>query len=292
MRIGYAVINNTLGLGIKNYRLASYTPEKFLETARINLERLNRILRWNVEHGILFYRISSDLIPFASHPICKLDWKQELKKEFSEVGDYVKANNIRLADHASHFTVLSSQNPKTHNDSLLMLEYMAQMFDLMGLDKSHKLQVHLGGAFGSKVESIRRTIKAIDALPNEVRKRLAIEHEERVFGIEDCFEVHLETGVPVVFDTLHHEVAEAKRDFWFDFDAALATWSYEGTKPMIDYSNQESGKRPGAHSDSVDAIKFAAFMRDLQPRDVDIMLEVKDKDISALRVCDILSESK
>ena len=46
------------------------------------------------------------------------------------------------------------------------------------------------------------------------------------------------------------------------------------------HSNRE--KRAGAHADSIDQEDFVAFLKSTIPFDMDIMLEIKDKEKSAL----------
>jgi UV DNA damage repair endonuclease len=51
---------------------------------------LNRILKYNVKNNLLFLRISSDLIPFALHSICKFSWYRFFQSEFEQIGYYIK----------------------------------------------------------------------------------------------------------------------------------------------------------------------------------------------------------
>ena len=70
MKIGYPCVNNSIGVSSsKTFRLASYTEEMLIQTVTSNLNGLQKILEYNVENKLLFFRISSELIPFASHPI-------------------------------------------------------------------------------------------------------------------------------------------------------------------------------------------------------------------------------
>ncbi len=83
MRIGYPCINLT----IKNkhpstFRIKSYSDKRFIETVKNNLNHLQKILIYNLNNNILFFRLSSDIIPFASHPICKINWRNIFKKYF------------------------------------------------------------------------------------------------------------------------------------------------------------------------------------------------------------------
>ncbi|MFL6321727.1 MAG: hypothetical protein ACJ70Z_07745 [Nitrososphaera sp.] len=71
MKLGYPCINNSIARNAPcTFRLASYSESKLVQTVKNNLIYLNNILRYNVKYNLLFFRISSDLVPFASHPIC------------------------------------------------------------------------------------------------------------------------------------------------------------------------------------------------------------------------------
>jgi hypothetical protein len=59
---------------------------------------------------------------------------------------------------------------------------------------------------------------------------------------------------------------------------------------MVDYSSQEKGKRRGTHAKSLDAALFRRFLLESLPYNMDIMLEIKDKEKSALDAIRIAHE--
>ena len=74
---GYACINKTFSDRPKKQRITTNRTmikrtfqEKGIayasELALQNVRDLNRILEWNLENNIYFYRLSSDMIPWAS----------------------------------------------------------------------------------------------------------------------------------------------------------------------------------------------------------------------------------
>jgi UV DNA damage endonuclease len=84
MKIGYPCINQTIGCkSNRKFRLKSYSEQRLIDTVTSNLGCLTEILKFNVEHHILFFRITSDLVPFASHPICKFDWVPYFKDKIT-----------------------------------------------------------------------------------------------------------------------------------------------------------------------------------------------------------------
>jgi UV DNA damage endonuclease len=98
MKIGYPCINRSLVRSeTSTFRLASYSEDRLIKTINNNLVHLSKILNYNVENHLLFFRISSDLIPFASHPICKYNWLTHFKSEFKEIGGYITKNNIGIS---------------------------------------------------------------------------------------------------------------------------------------------------------------------------------------------------
>ncbi len=66
------------------------------------------------------------------------------------------------------------------------------------------------------------------------------------------------------------------------------TWSKEDGVPMIDYSSQDQAKRLGAHCQSINTAHFQKFIGQLDEVDRDIMLEIKDKEVSALKAVQLL----
>ncbi|HEO64189.1 MAG TPA: UV DNA damage repair endonuclease UvsE, partial [Candidatus Omnitrophica bacterium] len=71
MKIGYPCINRTLTCrGNNTFRLKSYSQKRFVKAVENNISCLLEVLKFNSEHKIFFFRISSGIIPFASHPVC------------------------------------------------------------------------------------------------------------------------------------------------------------------------------------------------------------------------------
>lgn len=248
-----------------------------------------RILEFNVAHDLLLFRITSDLIPFASHSVCTVPWQHYFKKEFSEIGAFVKKNGIRLSMHPDQFTFINSIDEAIFARSVRELMYHADVLDLLtAADTTHKIQIHVGGVYDDKEKSIARFIARYKSLPLKLRKRLVIENDDRSYGAADCLRIYDRIGIPVIFDTLHHRVrneGELLRDV---FLKACSTWERNDGVPMVDYSTQDRKKRPGSHAQTIDPGEFRAFLNQAQGLDFDIMFEIKDKETSALKAAAIL----
>lgn len=95
--------------------------------------------------------------------------------------------------------------------------------------------------------------------------------------------------MPILWDNLHHEClnegeppAEAAR-------MACQTWDKaRDGNPMFDYSSQEPGARKGNHAQRLNAKHFAGYLQVIKGLQVDIMLEIKDKEASALRALELI----
>lgn len=100
MRVGYPCLNLSLNCkGDRTFRLKSYSEERLRATAGNNLACLREILRFNPAHRILFFRISSDLAPFASHPVCRSGWQRDFSGEFRELGQFINRHGMRISMH-------------------------------------------------------------------------------------------------------------------------------------------------------------------------------------------------
>ena len=69
---------------------------------------------------------------------------------------------------------------------------------------------------------------------------------------------------------------------------ANATWDKKDGLLMVDYSAQQPRAIKGKHVDTIDALKFEEFLSSAQSLDFDIILEIKDKEKSAIKAMDVL----
>lgn len=284
IRIGYVGVNTELPTASRTFRLAGYSEERMLEVARSNVLALKEILRWNQDHGIEVFRITSNLIPFGSHPINSGSWKQGLKVDLERVGTFIRQSGMKVSMHPGQFTVLNTPNEEFLANTLRDLEYHASVLDLMGLDPGHKIVLHGGGAYGGKERSIRVLLDRIGMLPHEIRQRLVFENDSRTFHAEDILSVCREAGLPVVFDVLHHQVLPSLHGLDVREVILLFQTTWLGQRQEIHYSDPDPEKGRDAHSQSVDVARFGKFLGDVRDLELDVMLEVKDKQASVLKV--------
>jgi UV DNA damage endonuclease len=282
MRIGYACVNGTVGESAsRTFRLSSFSDERAIETISSNLRVLRDILQWNLDHGILYFRISSGTIPLASHPVMTFDWKTAFADELAEIGAFINVHGMRTNVHPGQYTLINSNRPEVVQASILELQYHADLLDLMGLDDTHKIQLHTGGVYGDKAAAADRFVEVYETLDPSIRRRLVIENEERHFNLADNLAIHARTGIPLLFDIFHHRLYNAGESLGEALDLVAPTWEGHGPA-MLDYSTQDPAKRFGAHTPSIDLDDFASVLEVLWGRDVDVMLEIKDKEKSAL----------
>jgi UV DNA damage endonuclease len=290
MQIGYPCSNLSLGCSAaRTFRLASYSSARLIETVTANLDCLEAILRWNAEHGIRYFRISSGTIPFASHPVMDVAWQEVFAPRLAEIGALIHAEGMRLTTHPGQYTLLNSPRAEVVEASMRELAYHAELFGLLGLDGTHKIQIHVGGVYGDRDAARETFIARVPALPEIVRRRLVIENDERQFSLADCLAIAERTGIPVLFDWFHHSLFNHGEAPAAALDAFMATWDPAGDGvPMMDFSTQDATKQAGAHASSIDTDAFIAFLDALAGRNVDVMLEIKDKEASALAANAIL----
>jgi len=192
--------------------------------------------------------------------------------------------------HPGQYTVLNSLNDSTLENSIRELKYHAEFIDALNLDSTAKMQIHVGGVFGDKPSSIQRFMRNYDNLAKYIKKRLVIENDDRSYNLHDCMQIYHETGVPVLLDVLHHRLNNADESVINALSLASQTWQSSDGIPMVDYSYSNRNGPRTSHIDSIDITNFQQFIAETGQYDFDIMLEIKDKETSAIKAVDLVKE--
>jgi len=286
MSIGYAC----LAVGVpesemKSLALSRVSEKTLLETCRTNLCHLGNLLRYTKEHDLKLFRISSDLIPFGSSKANTLPWWEIFATELSGLGDLATEAGIRLSMHPGQYSVLNSPRHEVVDKTIADLLYHTRVLTSMGLGNEHKIVLHIGGAYGDKQEATKRFVSAYQALIPAVKDRVILENDDKLYTISEVLAIAQEVGCPAVFDNLHHKANPSKEGLteqqWIQ-DCAT-TWRVEDGRQKIHYSQQATMKKPGSHSPTIVLEDFLTFYEALPDKNIDIMLEVKDKNFSALK---------
>lgn len=271
--------------------LKSYNEDIFNECVRENIKGLLNILRWNKENEIYMFRISSDIIPFGSHSINEIKWWDAHREGLRECGIFIKENNIRVSMHPGQYTVLNSSNEEVVKKSIADLEYHCRVLDSMKVDYSNKIVLHVGGVYGDKHPAMERFKRNFYRLSDSMKKRLVVENDDKSYNIEDVLGICNELSIPAVFDNLHHRLNSCSLEIDDILNAVKDTWKTEDGRVKLHYSDQDMEKKGGAHSKFVITKNFLSYMESIKNLNADVMLEVKDKEVSAIKCTYALKEN-
>jgi UV DNA damage endonuclease len=278
---------------------------------RVSLQYLGAILEYLHEAGITMYRMSSDLAPYVTHPDMPQFHGQidECAEELREIGRVARECDVRLSFHPSQFVLLNSPDEALTRKSIADLSAQARMLDAMELGPEAVVVTHVGGVYGDLESGRERWVRAWGQLPEHIRRRLVLENDDTRYGVADTLWIHERTGVPLVFDYLHHWCMDRVGiDQHEALAACLRTWP-AGVQPKIHYSSPRTETRTlerksratgkteqvlappvwSGHSDYINPFEFISFMRGAGAAPpFDVMLESKLKDVALLRLRDDL----
>jgi UV DNA damage endonuclease len=291
--IGYAGI--CLGLPERSItrttRLANATPERLRELIQANLTDLLAILRYNRANRLCMFRINQGIVPFVSHPVNTLAWWEEFGPLLRESGEFVMANCLRVSMHPGQYTVLNSENPTVVEAALADVAGTCRVLDTMGLPPMHKIVIHGGSGKPDRPAALGRLMRTWERIPDNVRARLVLENDDKIFSAQDLLPVCRALGTPMVFDWLHHHAlpgAWAQRPVAEIMAEVAQTWQPADGPPKVHFSSQDPDKRAGAHAYWLNKDEFLAFAAQLNTLTVDVMAECKGKDHALLRLRDEL----
>ncbi|GCE31670.1 UV DNA damage endonuclease [Dictyobacter alpinus] len=278
MKLGYACINLSMKNTFRTLRLATLREQglPYLQTlVDANMVLLAEILRWNHEHNVLMYRLSSDLVPFGSHDEVELTKIAfPLRHEIASL-----AQGMRLSTHPGQFT-LPSADGEVWQRSVKDLHYHCYLMDILGIDGD--IVLHGGGVYGDRGATAERIKRNLRSLPAEIQRRIRLENDERSWAVDELLPICEETGIPLIVDSLHHAINGKMPLANLPWVNIFATW--QDRVPKLHYSEQDPTKRAGAHSSYVDVNAFSKFLASVPGSSYDVMLECKAKEQTLLKL--------
>jgi UV DNA damage endonuclease len=255
-----------------------HEPIKFrttMATAMLRLPKLERLVRLNdlclsnadallaalkycAIHGIGAFRINSQILPVKTHPTVGYQMNElpdgaDIIMRFRECGHFAHVNNLRLSFHPDQFVVLNSPNQKTLAHSFDELNYQAEVAEWVGADT---INIHGGGVYGDKVTALRALRRNIERLPWQVRSRLTLENDDKVYTPSELLPVCADTGVPLVYDVHHHRCLPDGQSVAEITQHARKTWSAEPLFHISSPLDGWNGPKPERHHDFINVGDF------------------------------------
>ncbi len=261
--------------------------------ARENLKNTQRLFSHNQAHDIKIFRLTSKLIPLATHSITEnWDWFAEVEDELKSLGEYARKNDFRLSAHPDHFTLLNSPREDVTEASIRDLEYHLRILDGMGLDSSVKLVIHVGGSYNNKEASLERFTQNYKLLSSDLKQRLVLENDDKIYTVRDVLGLCRQLKIPMVLDIHHHWCNNHNDNIGDYLEDIFATWDGQARPPKIHLSSPKDEKHFRNHADDVEASFFLNFLAQAKQlaRDFDVMIEAKNKDLALFNLMDELKK--
>lgn len=264
--------------------------EKLKTTTLSNLNNLYKILNYNVEQKIHFYRITSALVPLATHPeVTAWNYRAIFKKDFERLGNFIKENNLRVDTHPDQFNVLNSSKPTVVYNSINNLKFHVNLFEDLDYPLG-KMVLHVGSGEGGKDLALNRFIINFEKVPPEIGRRLILENDDKTFTAAETLNLCKSLKLPMVLDVHHYNcnnIGERLEDLLGEI---IATWDKEELPPKFHFSSPKEGALDRKHADFIVAEDFISFIELCKNyhRDIDIMLEAKQKDLALFKLMEDL----
>ena len=281
-------IINEKSLQLGCFKEGKYDLIRISSTYHNNVDQHLNIIPKLVKNNIRSFRLSSSLFPLYEFNSHNIHSDEILCRKLKKLGDAFKTYGIRVTTHPGQFCVINSDAQHVIKNSIAELAYHAWVFDQMGLEQTPNCAINI---HGGKRGNSDKLVEVIQSLPDNIRNRLTLENDERCFSVKQLLHISKETGVPVVFDSHHHQF---NQDGFDSVDAsayAISTWKRSGVdyKPLQHLSNTEPGMENGSFPERRKHSQFIHYLpesqRELVIRDlIDLDVEAKMKNLAIVKM--------
>ncbi|KAJ3155925.1 hypothetical protein HDU89_005486 [Geranomyces variabilis] len=292
LRLGYACLNTVLRAQdpsvfcSRTCRLATVRESGIEHAHKLALQNARDIipmLRWNEAHHIRFMRLSSEMLPFASH--AEVGYRVAdvpgLVEAFKEVGEVAKALGHRLTMHPGQFCQLASPREVVFDAAIRDLEFHADILEMIGLGPDSVMIIHMGGVYNDKEATLARFIERWPRVPPRIQSRIVLENDDVSYSVHDLLPISEQLQIPLVLDWHHANIITSPEPSESYLPRINAVWHARGIRPKQHYSEPRSTAvtphEMRAHSKRVEALPPCA-------PGTDLMIEAKDKEQAVMHL--------
>jgi UV DNA damage endonuclease len=264
---------------------------QLLSITKNNLQRTLRVLHYCVAHELPLYRMSSSIVPLATHPEAAWDFLKETVEERKEIEHIVKKYNLRTSMHPNQFTLFTSPRKEVTLNAVKDMQYHYDLLKGMGIEDRSYINIHVGGAYGDKESSLERFFENITLLPPDVKKRMTLENDDKTFTTDETLAVCEKENIPFMFDYHHYKANPGETPLEELLPRFVQTWKDTGRPPKVHLSSPKDEKAYRSHHDYVSSdyvLPFFKMVSDFTDQ-LDVMIEAKQKDRAALKLIEDLS---
>lgn len=289
IRVGYACLNLSFKDSFKNYRLATvenHEEDKIVNVFHHNIRLFYQIIDYNIKHNIYVYRMTSDLIPFCTHPYIETLYQKwvlnnkEMIDCLNEIKQLQERYELRISIHPSQFNVLSSPRKDVVKRSI---EEINKQTEWIKWVNGKNVVIHVGGAYDDKKAAIRRFIDNLQYVDTEV---ISIENDDKIYHSEDVVGICEPRHLKWVYDYHHDRCYPSK-----ERESRELIKQYPPDKYHLSSGAPLCHSRP--HADYISKQDFKCFVRFLTEIGIpqaDVIFEAKKKNKSLFHILEPLAK--
>lgn len=255
------------------------------ERIRLNFKNFKKVLKYNYDNKIKFYRMTHTMFPLFTHPSVNIDYKEIFKEDFKRLKESISKYNIRIDTHPDEFCLLTSEKISVTLNSIEILKFHLSIFKLLGING--KCVLHIGSSKPTKEEALDRFKINYNKLPEELKSLIILENDDKTYTVTDTLTLCEELNIPMVLD-YHHFICNHEKNERIDklLPRIIKTWENTNLNPKMHFSCSLNSKQKRNHSTYLNYNSFIKFLKLLKPlnTDIDVMLEAKGKDEALFRL--------
>ena len=292
VRLGYVAISKALDnitssstVTYTNYQKIENKNEKLDSVIKSNLEDLIKILNYNIKNNLHFYRLTSKLIPLATHVKVNFEYVERYKKYYDKIKKLIDSSNMRVDVHPDQFCVLNSTNKEVLENTFRILEYHYNILNVIGI-KNPVIILHVGSSVFGKENSIKRFKNNFYKLPSYIRKCIALENDDKIYNVSDVLNLCNDLSIPFVLDYHHYICNNTGESIEVYLENIIKTWKTNIPKFHFSSPKNKTKKDFRSHHDYINVDDFISFISVLEKYTdkADIMIEAKAKDDALYRL--------